>query len=70
MATATRRVQINKTTYMQVDGAWQIVYPGTVVDLDAVTVLSDECILPSFSEAAGTLPAHGKSASVRNLRTR
>lgn len=70
MTIATSRVQINTPTYMKVDGQWQIVYPGSIIDLDSTTRLSAASILPTFSEAPGTLPAHGNSASVRNLRTR
>lgn len=70
MTTATARVQINRPTYMKVDGQWQIVYPGSVVDCDATTNITGDSKLATFSEAPGTLPIHGQSASVRNLRTR
>ena len=67
---ATKRVQINVPTYMQVDGQWQIVYPGSVVDLPANVVISPSCTVTSFSEAPGNLADHGKTTSVRNLRVR
>lgn len=70
MAAATKRVQINAPTYMPVDGQWQIVYPGSVVDLPAGMNLTGNSIVPTFSEAVGTLGDHGKATPVRNFRAR
>lgn len=69
MTTATKRICINKSTYMKVDGQWQIVLSGSVIDLDASTVITGDSLLPGFSETAGTLAAHGTNTTVRNLRT-
>lgn len=70
MATATQRITINKPTYMKIDGQWVIVYPGSVIDLDATQKISPSCCDPTFSEAAGTLKPHNGTTPVRNLRTR
>ena len=69
MTAATSRIQINVPTYMSVDGQWQIVLPGSVIDLNAKTNISTSCCVP-LAESPGTLAPHGGSTSVRNLRTR
>ncbi len=69
MTVATARVQINTPTYMEIDGQWQIVYPGSVVDLPAGVKISASATAP-LVEAPGTLALNGKATSVRNLRTR
>lgn len=70
MTIAAKRIQINVPTYMPLDGQWQIVLPGSVVDLPAGLTISPSCTVETFSESPGTLAAHGKPTPVRNIRTR
>ncbi len=70
MTTATQRVKITVPTYMPVDGQWQIVYPGSVVDLPADVKLTGNSIDQTFVESPGTLAPHGKATPVRNFRAR
>lgn len=73
MTTASARVQINTPTYMPVDGQWQIVLPGSVIDLPAGLGISTSCTTPVTAASAtpGTLAPHGKATSVSpTLRTR
>lgn len=70
MVTATVRVRINTTTYMPVDGQWQIVLSGSVIDLPPDVRLTGSSVDQTFSEPPGMLAAHGKATPVRNLRTR
>lgn len=73
MTAATNRVQINKPTYMEVDGQWQIVLPGSVIDLPATVNVSPVCTTPVIAAATtpGTLAPHGRSTSVGStLRSR
>lgn len=70
MTLATSRVTINVPTYMPLDGQWQIVYPGSVVDLPVGVSIHSSAGTPVTGEAAGTLGAHGKATSVRTVRTR
>lgn len=73
MTAATSRVQINVPTYMPVDGQWQIVYPGSVVDLPPTVQISAVATTPVIAAAAtpGTLAPHGQATPVaKTLRVR
>jgi hypothetical protein len=69
MTIAALRVQIDRPTYLQLDGQWQVVLPGSVIDLPTGLTLSPSCILASFVESPGNLASHGKPTPVRNIRT-
>jgi hypothetical protein len=62
------RIVINVPTYMVLDGQWQIVYPGSVVDVPSAA--SFTAVSTVIADAAGTLRSHGKPTPVRNVRTR
>lgn len=65
------RITINVPTYMQLDGQWQIVDIGSVVDVPDARAFSPSTITNlSPAEAAGSLATHGKPTPVRNVRTR
>jgi len=61
------RIQINVPTYMPVEGQWQIIYPGSVIDVpSAVTYRGPTTILsPTETAAPVTIPT-----PVRNVRKR
>lgn len=61
------RVQLTQTCYMQLDGQWQLVYPGTVIDMPSAPHPSQATVL-SPAEPAGSLASHGKPTPVRNVR--
>ena len=65
------RIQLKDTVYMQLDGLWQLVYSGSVVDVPSALAFSAaHASILSPTEAAGSLAAHGKPTPVRNVRTR
>jgi len=66
------RIQINVPTYMQLDGQWQIVLPGTVCDVPSAASFTGGTAAPAtvVNETAGALASHGKPTPVRNVRTR
>lgn len=68
MTIAASRIQLTQSVYMPLDGQWQVVLPGTVIDLPAnVTISPAHAVV--LAEAPGQLGAHGKHTSVRNVRT-
>jgi len=64
------RVQLNVPVYMKLDGLWQIVLTGTVIDVPAAGSFSGPHVtVLSPSETAGALGSHGGPTTVRNKRT-
>ena len=70
MAKMTDRITIITPTYMKADGQWQIVYPGSVLDVPSAAAFAGAATTNSPAEAAGTLAPHGGPTPVRNLRVR
>ena len=66
----TDRITITIPTYMQADGQWQIVYPGSVLDVPAAGKFGAVSSTLSPAEPAGTLASHGGPTPVRNFRVR
>jgi len=63
------RVQLTQTCYMQLDGQWQLVYPGAVMDVATAAAFNPAHVtVLSPGEAAGALASHGKPTPVRNIR--
>lgn len=64
----TDRIQITKPTFMEMNGQWSIVLPGSVVDVPAATKYSaDNSIL--LTETAGPL-INNKPTGVRSVKLR
>ena len=67
----TQRYQITTPTYMLLDGLWQIVYPGSVIDApDTMGVHPSTATKLSPTEPATKPIVANSPASVRNIRTR
>lgn len=63
------RITITVPTYMNLDNQWQIVYPGSVIDVPSAANFSSANSTP-VRETAVSLRSHGKPTPVRNVRTR
>ena len=65
----TARIQLTQPVYMPIDGQWQIVDIGSVIDVPAnVTIaLAHGTVL---AETTKTLPIATSPTAVRNVRTR
>ena len=70
MTKMTDRITILTPTYMKADGQWQIVYPGSVLDVPSASAFAGAASVNSPIEAAGTLASHGGPTPVRNFRVR
>ena len=55
--------------YMPLDGQWQIVLSGTVIDVPSAIPYAGACTLLSPAEAPGKVASHGKPTPVRGVRT-
>ena len=63
------RIRLEVPIYMPIDGQWDIVLPGTVLDVASATAFATGHVtILSPSEPAGTLASHGKPTPVRNVR--
>lgn len=61
------RITIAVPTYMFLDNQWQIVYPGSVIDVPTAANFSSSTHVPT-RETAGSLASHGGPTPVRNVR--
>ena len=66
----TDRITITTPTYMKADGQWQIVYPGSVLDVPTAGAFSSVATINAASDPAGSLAPHGGPTPVRNFRVR
>jgi hypothetical protein len=60
------RVTLTKTCYMKLDGQWQIVLSGSVIDVDKASDLKGVCA--PVAESAGNLGTGNSHKPVRNMR--
>ena len=65
-----KRVKLLQDIYMPLDGQWQMVLSGSVVDIpDTMNISAAQATQLSPGEAAGALhPTHQKPTSVRDVR--
>lgn len=63
------RITVNVPTYMNLDGQWQIVLPGSVIDVPTAGAFSPSTHTRVRNETAGSLASHGGPTPVRNIRT-
>jgi len=68
MTVAAQRVQISVPHFMQLDGQWQVVMPGSVVDMPTAGPVAPTTATV-LAETPGNLAPHGKPTPVRNIRT-
>jgi hypothetical protein len=59
------RIQLTALTFMPLDGQWQLVKSGTVIDVPDAAVYRGASTILSPAEPAGTLKSHGKPTPVR-----
>lgn len=59
------RIQITSPTYMRVDGQWDIVLGGSVIDVPSADNFKNHTKL---TETPGAIPSGHGATSVRNLR--
>ena len=63
------RIQINVAEiYMNLDGQWQTVQGGSVVDVESASKYAG--LVTKLTEVAGPLGPKGSAASVRGVKTR
>lgn len=62
------RITITTPTHMPLDGQWQVVLPGSVIDVPDAGAYSTKNTVP-VRGGGGTLASHGKPTPVRNIRT-
>lgn len=63
------RITLKQECYMQLDGQWQIVLPGSVIDVASASAFHDSH-KQTVQTNTGTLASHGKPTPVSNIRTR
>lgn len=61
------RITLTSDTYMQLDGQWQVVLRGSVIDVPSHAPF--QAVATKETEGASPLASHGKPTGVRNLRT-
>ncbi len=67
------RITLAREHYVQLDGQWQIVLPGSVIDVPSASKFASTHQGTGANATligTGTLGAHGKATSVSNIRTR